>query len=64
MKVVDLQEYKSKLALKKQIKKLESISKTEYESLSITEQKGYHNFMRLLKALSAAEHDLMGGGLE
>tara|TARA_Y100000034_G_C6576914_1_gene250200 strand:+ start:245 stop:439 length:195 start_codon:yes stop_codon:yes gene_type:complete len=51
MKVVDLQEYKSKLALEKQIKKLESISKAEYESLSIVEQKGYHNFMRLLKAM-------------
>ena len=63
MKVVDLEKYKSKLELRKQIRNLEEINKEYYESLSSIEQKGYHNFMRLLKAIDAQpESDEDGGG--
>jgi len=57
MKIVDLEKYKSKLELRKQIKSLEEINKEDYESLTSIEQKGYHNFMRLLKAIDAHDED-------
>ena len=57
MKVIDLEKYKSKLELRKRIKSLEEINKEYYESLSPIEQKGYHDFMRLLKAIDACPED-------
>ena len=63
MKVVDLEEYKSKLELRKQIKMLAKINKEDYESLSPIEQQGYHNFVRLLKAIvTRANDDERDGG--
>ena len=50
-KVVDLQEYKSQKELKKQINELDRIGDQQYHLMSPTEQKGYRNFMRLLKGL-------------
>ena len=63
MKVVNLEKYKSKLELRKRINSLEEINKEYYDTLSPIEQKGYHNFMRLLKAIDAQpESDEDGGG--
>ena len=50
-KVVNLQEYKSQKVIESQIKELEEIGIREYASMSPTEQKGYDNFMKLLKAV-------------
>ena len=50
-KVVDLQDYKSRKIIESQIKELEDIGRREYSSMSPTEQKGYDNFMKLLKAV-------------
>ena len=60
MKVVDLEKYKSKLELRKQIKRLAEINKEDYESLSPIEQQGYHNFVRLLKAIDSRSDDDAG----
>ena len=51
MKIVDLKEYKSQKELKKQIKELDRLGELQYSSMSPLKQKGYRNFMRLLKAL-------------
>jgi hypothetical protein len=51
MKVINLEEYKYQKVLEKQIKKLDELGEREYASMDPTEQKGYSNFMKLLKAL-------------
>lgn len=53
MKVIDLKEYKCQKLLEKQIKKLDEIGEREYAIMTPVEQKGYRNFMKLLKALDA-----------
>ena len=53
MKVIDLKEYKNQKELEKQIKELDRLGEQQYQSMSPLEQKGYLNFMRLLKALDA-----------
>lgn len=51
MKVVDLKEYRCQKALEKHIKKLDEIGEEHYVTMNPTDQNGYRNFMRLLKAL-------------
>jgi len=53
MKVVDLREYKSQKELKKQIEELDRIGDEHYQRMTPVEQKGYRNFMRLLKAVDS-----------
>jgi len=53
MKVIDLKEYKNQKALEKQIDELDRIGEQQYHLMSPLDQQGYHNFMRLLKALDA-----------
>ena len=50
-KIVDLKEYKSQKALEKQIDELARLAEVQYERMTPTEQKGYRNFMKLLKAV-------------
>jgi hypothetical protein len=50
-KVVELQEYRSQKVLESQIRELEEIGMKEYALMSPIEQKGYDNFMKLLKAI-------------
>jgi len=50
-KVVDLKEYKSQQALEDQIKELDRLGEAQYDRMTPTEQKGYRNFMKLLKAV-------------
>ena len=45
-KVVDLKEYKNQ-------KELDRLGELQYQSWTPNEQKGYRNFMRLLKAMDA-----------
>ena len=53
MKIVDLKEYKNQKALEDQIKELDRLGELQYQSWTPIEQKGYRNFMRLLKAMDA-----------
>tara|TARA_Y100001938_G_scaffold143301_1_gene215870 strand:- start:289 stop:471 length:183 start_codon:yes stop_codon:yes gene_type:complete len=50
-KVVNLDDYKSQKKLERQIEELDNMAQEEYERLSPTEQKGYHNFLKLLRAI-------------
>jgi len=50
-KVVDLGQYKSQKILEKQLEELDRIADEQYQHMSPIEQKGYRNFMRLLKAI-------------
>jgi len=52
-KVVDLKEYKNQKELEDQIKELDRLGELQYQSWTPNEQKGYRNFMRLLKAMDA-----------
>ena len=53
MKVVNLKEYKNQKEIEKQIKELDHIGELQYHHMTPTEQRGYRNFMRLLKAVEA-----------
>tara|TARA_R110000824_G_scaffold398862_1_gene603490 strand:+ start:1510 stop:1701 length:192 start_codon:yes stop_codon:yes gene_type:complete len=53
MKVVNLKEYKNQKEIEKQIKELDRIGELQYPHMTPTEQKGYRNFMCLLKAVEA-----------
>jgi len=50
-KIVDLKEYKSQKALEKQIEELDRLGEAQFDRMTPTEQKGYRNFMKLLKAV-------------
>mgnify|MGYP003138983225 CR=1 FL=1 len=50
-KIVDLKEYRSQKALEKQIEELDRLGDAQYEHMTPIEQKGYRNFMKLLKAV-------------
>ena len=52
-KVVDLKEYKNQKEIEKQIDELDRLGEQQYKYMSPVEQKGYRNFMRLLKAIDA-----------
>ena len=49
--VVDLEQYKSQKVLEKQLEELDRIGQEQDQHMSPVEQKGYRNFMRLLKAI-------------
>ena len=51
MKIVNLKEYKRQKIIEKQIAELDRIGELQYQHMTPTEQKGYLNFMRLLKAV-------------
>jgi len=51
MKVISLEEYKQQKELEKQIQELDQIGTNQYHLMSPIEQRGYRNFMKLLKAL-------------
>ena len=50
-KIVNLDEYKNHKRIKEQLDELEEISRENYEYMTPEEQRGYDNFIRLLKAL-------------
>jgi hypothetical protein len=50
-KIVVLKEYKSKKQIKKQMEELEYIAREQCQYMTRTEQKGYDNFMKLIKTL-------------
>lgn len=50
-KVIDLEKFKQEKQLKKLMSELDRIALEEYPFMSPTEQKGYRNFMKLLKLL-------------
>jgi hypothetical protein len=50
-KIVNIDDYKKQKMIKKQLNELEKISRENYEYMSPEEQRGYDNFIRLLKAL-------------
>jgi len=50
-KIVDLAEYRSKKQFEKHLAELERIKKDEYPLMSPTEQQGYRNFVKLIKAV-------------
>ena len=50
-KIVDLNEYRTQKVLDKQIEELDRMGVEQYDLMSPSEQKGYQNFKRLLKAL-------------
>ena len=52
-KIISLQDYRNKILLKQQITELHSIGVEHYHTLSPVEQRGYRNFMKLLKALDS-----------
>tara|TARA_R110002096_G_scaffold214484_1_gene402175 strand:- start:315 stop:515 length:201 start_codon:yes stop_codon:yes gene_type:complete len=49
--IVNLKEYKSQKAIEKQIAELDRIGEAQYDRMTSTEQQGYRNFMKLLKAV-------------
>ena len=49
--VVDLNKYRDNQRLREQIKKLDELADHVYINYSRTEQEGYENFKKLLKAL-------------
>ena len=57
MKVISLEEYKQQKALERQIQALDQIGVSQYHLMSPIEQKGYRNFMRLLRALDEKHKD-------
>ena len=48
--IVNLSEYKSQKMIEKQIEELDRIGEAQYDRMTPTEQQGYRNFMKLLKA--------------
>lgn len=50
-KIVNIDDYRKQKMVKKQLDELEKISRENYEYMSPEEQRGYDNFIRLLKAL-------------
>jgi hypothetical protein len=50
-KIIDLKAYRSQKNLEKQIEELDYIGQEHYDQMSPVEQKGYRNFMKLVKAL-------------
>lgn len=50
-KIVNIDDYKKQKMIKEQLDELEQISRENYEYMSPEEQRGYDNFIRLLKAL-------------
>ena len=50
-KIVNIDDYKKQKMIKEQLNELEKISRENYEYMSPEEQRGYDNFIRLLKAL-------------
>ena len=51
MKIVNLKDYRQQKRIENQIRKLDELGEQQYQHMSSEEQKGYRNFMRLLKAL-------------
>ena len=49
--IVDLQEFRSNKQIREQIKTLDELADYAYTHYNKTEQKGYENFKKLLKAL-------------
>jgi hypothetical protein len=50
-KIIDLDAYKNQKILDQQLEELDRIGREQYHSMSPVEQKGYRNFMKLLKAV-------------
>jgi len=50
-KVIDLETYKNQKILDQQLEELDRLGRDQYQSMSPTEQQGYRNFMKLIKAL-------------
>ena len=50
-KVVDLEDFRAKKAMQKQLEELDRLGREQDKSRSPAEKKGYHNFMKLLNAV-------------
>jgi hypothetical protein len=50
-KIVDLDEYRKQKKVEAQLDEMEKIKREEYDNMTPEEQRGYDNFIRLLKAL-------------
>jgi hypothetical protein len=50
-KIIDLNAYKNQKILDQQLEELDRIGREQYHSMSPVEQRGYRNFMKLLKAV-------------
>ena len=55
LKVISLKQYKRHVLLKKEVKKLEKLGKEEYHLMSEVEQKGFRNYLKLIKMVSSPE---------
>ena len=55
LKVISLKQYKRYALLKKEVKKLEKIGEEEYHLMSKVEQKGFRNYLKLIKMVNRPE---------
>ena len=55
LKVISLKQYKRYSLLKKEVKKLEKIGEEEYHLMSEVEQKGFRNYLKLIKMVNPPE---------